>query len=350
MRRLLTLVIAVAGILMGTATPSNADLLDPSSLIPSSYATTYVQASRTTAYIGTAPMYVVPGESITMTVAGYRIAYRVEKYVPSSRTWTQLVAGQNQGWVPQTAVTFTSPDPAPQPGILRKSSDKPPTAAPVSQIRVVSVASDGTGRVFTSPTQTLITTLPTSIPASNTFSLWGLINTANRSQPSRWNPCQPIPVRIDPSSARSPKKSKRDAVKAINYIREATGLPLKFAGKAALDNNQMSLPGYGIDIDWSNEGINGPDHEAAGGAFANANYLPNAPFQSISAAKIVINAPVEPGTVAARQHLLRHELMHAIGAAHPSGGSSILNDPLRNVLGAGDAILAQVLGSPAGCF
>ncbi|HVX52923.1 matrixin family metalloprotease [Nocardioides sp.] len=185
------------------------------------------------------------------------------------------------------------------------------------------------------------------------------------SFPFRWNPCAPIPYRVNLGG--TSRRNLHVVERAIKQVARATGFTFVYAGStrsvpfARGRSAARQIPGQGLVIAWTTPrrvpalagdvvGIGGPG----------ASYHRDQTGWEITSAGVAIDraaaAHLPRGMVdgPSLMSLLLHELGHAMGLGHVASKSEVMHEGLgpwsRPHYGPGDLAGLAALGAARGCF
>lgn len=285
---------------------------------------------------GDYPRFIVTqGDRLTLTVHAANVQYRRE-HLTSTGKWNAVT-----GWRTLSGTTYTASE-----TFTWTNSDGQHTTARYA-------LRDLSGRAITTTKPQQFRTAKVGYrPPPSTYKMWSLIGTHDRSWPARVNPCQPLTVRADLRGLTrgSEATAIKDIKTALDYLSTQMGIPMTYVGSATSDNTELgALSSANVTIVW---GRNlGPTYRLIRGTAQIKGAWPlNARFYEIVKGKVVIN-PKHDTDWTLRQRVLRHELMHTLGAGHSENGSGLMTPYASSVtFGPGERILARVLGREAGCF
>lgn len=285
---------------------------------------------------GDYPRFIVTqGDRLTLTVHAANVQYRRE-HLTSTGQWTPMT-----GWRTLSGTTYAASE-----TFTWTNSDGQYTTARYA-------LRDLSGRpVATTKPQQFRTAKVGYRPPPSTYKMWSLIGTNDRSWPARVNPCQPLTVRADLRGLTrgSEATAIKDIKTALDYLSTQMGIPMTYVGSATSDNTELgALSSADVTIVWGRDLGAEHDHHR-GYAQIKTEWPANARFYEIAKGKVVIN-PRHDTAWTTRQRVLRHELMHTLGAGHSESKGSLMT-PFASTItfGDGERILARVLGREAGCF
>jgi hypothetical protein len=185
------------------------------------------------------------------------------------------------------------------------------------------------------------------------------------SFPFRWNPCAPIPYRVNLGG--TSRRNLHVVKRALAQVARATGFTFVYAGRthsvpfARNRSAARQIPGQGLVIAWTTPrrvpalagdvvGIGGPG----------PSYHRDQTGWEITSAGVAIDrkgaAHLRRGMVdgPSLMSLLLHELGHAMGLGHVASKSEVMHEGLgpwsRPHYGAGDLAGLAQLGADQGCF
>jgi hypothetical protein len=191
------------------------------------------------------------------------------------------------------------------------------------------------------------------------------IDAATR-RPVRYNPCQPLHVRVNLTHA--PPGGLRDLGQVLREVSAATGITIILdgtTGEVPQTNRGLTNPGYGpgfapVVVDWAEPGETGYPLKPGNLGYGGSAWVANAASQPVFVTgAVVINAAagLPAGFAPAGQEsdgkVLLHELGHVVGLGHATTGSEIMNpDPGQgpDSYGQGDLAGLSRLGVQAGCL
>lgn len=182
---------------------------------------------------------------------------------------------------------------------------------------------------------------------------WSYLATDDSAAPIRYNPCQPIPVVMNPSGA--PAGAEVALKRALRQLRETSGLQVVYEGRTSERysgppaNRQPYQPDrYGerwapVLVIWGElDGFAG---------YGGATYL-RSQAQPTFVTGYVVADPNRAQSSAAMEGLLLHELGHVAGLGHTDHGDEVMYPRMRGQLtyGRGDRAGLARVGRPAGCL
>ena len=303
-----------------------------------------VKGDRHQAYLGYASpkYYMVNGENLTFTILGQGLNYSIEYYDTSKLAWVPFLVGKtlDDGNKVTTRVF--------------KWNQTHNTAYGNNLQKRASFSTYAKNWAYTTPTQVFYTSkLGYKVPAQHAGH-WNLIMTSDNNFPARWNPCEYIDVRVDfRNLQRGTKAAAINDVKSnLAYLNSNTGMQFRYVGEVQSDEDLTKLPAKGVDIFWTN------NPKTSSKAMPGGDGVPryNAKYQSLNRGKVVVTVQQDTST-SARARVLRHELIHVLGANHTDLNGNIMG-PSNTVgveqkyytFGTIDNEYAKVLGVTAGCY
>lgn len=335
-RRAITTLLGFLMVLTGAVTSSaaHADEVAPSGYWGAALGGEYL--------FGTSkPYYVLPGGKINVNL--YAQNLRVQRQMATADSRGRL-AWKNAGaeWnTPVAAVLY------PHTFTLSRSQTFP------AHVRFRITPLFNVGAPFYTPAQKLRTYTRPYTPPKSSWKTWSLINTHSRSHPARINPCKTWTLRADMRGLRRGSKTTavKDIRRALAYVASNTGLNIKYLGQTTSDDTMFGRMSRSANVTvvWGSGG-----YKKYGPFGATANFqtepLMGAPFLRITKAKVVVNAQADNSSWY-RQLVLRHELMHTIGAGHSVSGTGLMSSKVSSArFESGERYVAQVLGKRAGCY
>jgi len=184
---------------------------------------------------------------------------------------------------------------------------------------------------------------------------YAFLSHAQDGDPTRWDPCTPIAVLLNPSGA--PGGAVEDLLAALAQITTATGLPITYLGTTDLapttQYTSSHVEGYDgyppVLLAWVT-----PESGVLGEREAGRAYTLHT-ADRVVAAMAVFNSALETphdaasGTPGSRAGLYLHELGHVVGLDHVDDEGQVMHstaDALAT-LAAGDLTGLAALGAPA---
>ena len=287
-----------------------------------------------------------------------------------------LAAGLVAATVSTTTVAATAAE-APTPQVEQSQSEAGTKIRPRSARRPLAVARtrstaprpalDSSQSLITAPVTEVVETVPVTAPTTPTTAATGpytLLNVDN-GEPTRWNPCQPVPWQFNPTGA--PAGGLTAIQSALATVSAKTGLQFRYEGPVATvpSARYLNQP-WGsfrpLLIGWSTASES--DLLAGGSAslVGMARILWTGSYDAqgnnhtqIASGVVALNRATTAGMTGPGSWytFVLHELGHAVGLGHVDDAQQLMRATIPAHLGtygSGDTAGLAVVGSRGGCL